>query len=308
MAEFHGLLRRMDDGEDEHEGVTIARGAEKLTRPYLAMLCNATPHDLATFMRPGHNYWRDGFWPRFAFITPLATETPSRERQPPGLATLHKDLVRTMQEWHQRLGIPDATATEIQRKGKGTGKYRASISALPLHVLPLAPDVQDAYYAYNNALIDMIIARQIPPDLDSCYGRFHTKALRIAMLLTSLAGETVITMPTWAYAQQVAEDWRAMLHHLVDTAAGAVPMTREEELEDKIEKALGRHAGLTARQVRQGIWGYASREVYSALDAMSKVGRVIKAPGGNTTRYALPGDLAYDDHPEKDTKTEEIPF
>jgi hypothetical protein len=310
MAEFHDLLRRLDDGDDTTEGSTIARGAEHITRPYLAMLCNATPHDLATFMRPGGNYWHDGFWPRFAFVTPLATETPSRERQPPGLAILPPGLVTPLQEWHRRLGIPQATVKEIERKGKGTGKYRATVGALPLHILTLAPDVLEAYYAYNEALLDLIIARQIPPDLDSCYGRFHAKALRIAMLLTSLAGETVITLPTWAYAQQIAEDWRHMLHQLVDTAAGAVPMTREEELEDKVESALGRWGAMTARQLRRHIRGYSMGEIVRVLDVMSKADQITKTLAGKTSYYALPGDLTRvrtaDDEEEEDTKSEEM--
>ena len=311
MAEFHDLLRRLDDGEDKHDGVTIARGDERLTRPYLAMLCNATPHDLATFMRPGGNYWHDGFWPRFAFVTPLATETPARARQPSGLAELPTALVQPLQRWHRRLGIPQATLKEIERKGKGTGKYRASVEALPCHLLTLAPDVEEAYYAYNEALLDMIIARQIPPDLDSCYGRFHDKALRIAMLLTSLAGATTITLPHWAYAQQVAEDWRHMLHQLVDTAAGAIPATRAEILEEKIESALGRHGALTARGLGRHVRRYDSRELASALDAMTKVGRITKTPEGKTCRYALPGDLTHvgtTEEEEEETKSEEIPF
>src|SRR5262249_33416245 len=62
-AEFHDLLRWMDDGEDRFESDTVGRGFEPISNPYLALLCSATPHDLVQFMRPGSSYWHDGFWP-----------------------------------------------------------------------------------------------------------------------------------------------------------------------------------------------------------------------------------------------------
>src|SRR5205823_7632803 len=121
-----------------------------------------------------------------------------------------------------------------------TGRYKATVEELPCQMLTITSEVLDAYYTYNDALIEMSIDGHISQDLDSCYGRFHSKALRIAMLLASLAGQTRIELLHWAYAQEVAEQWRLMLHHLVDRADGDLPLTREEMLEDKIERALGR--------------------------------------------------------------------
>ena len=308
VAEFHGILRWMDDGDETFESDTIARGLERLARPYLALLCNATPHDLAQFMRPGSNYWHDGFWPRFAFITPRADELPSRRRQPAGSASLPRELVTPLQQWHQRLGISRAHVAPVEQNGKPTGRYKALVEPLPCQWLTLAPDVLEAYYAYNDALLEMIIDGTVAPDLDASYGRFHMKALRIALLLASIADSRTVTLQHWAYAQTVAEQWRRMLHQLVETVAGAMPLTREEILEDKIERELGRHSNLTAREVRHAIWGSSSREIYSALDAMSKVGRVIKTPEGKTFRYSLPGDSPANHACEEDTKTEEIPF
>jgi hypothetical protein len=308
MAVFHDLIRWMDDGDDKFESDTIARGLEVLNHPYLALLCNATPHDLAAYLRPGAGYWHDGFWPRFAFVTPLAHETPSRRRQPAGIASLTSELVIPLQAWHQRLGVPKAHIEDIVHNGKPTGRYKAIVEPLPYQPLTMASDVLDAYYAYNDALLEMVIEGQVSQDLDASYGRFHIKALRIALLLASMAGGTTITLQHWAYAQAVAEQWRLMLHQLVLTAEGATPLTREEILEEKIASALGRHGTMTARDVSRHIRGYASREMNGALDAMVKAMRITVTSEGKTQHYALPVDIRTDEATREDTNMEDVPF
>jgi hypothetical protein len=289
-ADFHGLLRWLDDGDEQFESETIARGTEHLQHPYLALLCSATPHDLAAFMRPGSPYWHDGFWPRFAFIAPLADEIPSRRRQPLGLASLPARLLMPLQAWHARLGKPKAQIAEVVQNGKATGRYVASIEPLPCEVLTVTPEVLDAFYTYNDALLEMIIEGQVASDLDACYGRFHMKALRIAMLLASLGEHRHIGLQHWAYAQDVTEQWRRMLHQLVDTAEGTVPLTREEILESKITSMVDRHGVMTARELHQYIRGYSSREMASALEAMVKVEQLAVTAQGKTKRYAFPED------------------
>ena len=306
-AEFHGLLRWMDDGEEHFESETIARGIERITNPYLALLCSATPYDLAPFMRPGSPYWHDGFWARFAFITPLANEIPSRRRQPAGIASLPAALVTPLQDWHQRLGIPKAHIEEIVVHNKPTGRYKAVVDPLPCHMLTLGTEVLDAYYAYNDALLELIIAGAVSPDLDACYGRFHSKALRVAMLLASLAGQTRIDLKHWAYAQHVIEQWRLMLHQLVDTSEGAIALTRDEILETKIERTLGHYGAMTARQLQQHIRGYASREIGAVLDGMAKTERIMITTEGKTRTYSLPGDGPLRETQEE-ISTDEIPF
>src|SRR2546423_13788663 len=101
--------------------------------------------------------------------------------------------------------------------------------------MTIGDDVLNAYYAYNDVLIEMVQDGVISQDLDSCYGRFHSKALRIAMLLASMASKDRIELKHWAYAQEVAEQWRLMLHQLVETAGSDMPSTREEMLDEKIE-------------------------------------------------------------------------
>jgi hypothetical protein len=307
-AEFHALLRWMDDGTEQFESETIARGAEHVTAPYLALLCSATPHDLAAFMRPGAPYWHDGFWPRFAFITPLQGETASHDPLPAGRAVLPERLLTPLKNWHYRLGIPRGRVTEVLKKGKPTGRYTKTVETVPVRRLTLSPDTLHAYQAYNTALVTMITQGEVSQDLDACYGRFHMKALRIAMLLASISESSRIELPHWIYAQTITEQWRLMLHQLIEAADAAGPLTREEILEMKIERKLAERGALTARQLAQSIWGAGSRDIVATLQAMLRVDRVALVTQGKKDLYSLPTDVATEEHGQEDTITEAVPF
>ena len=51
MAEFRGLLRRLDDCPDRYEYVTMGRGSAVMDRPYLALLASMTPADMVRHAR-----------------------------------------------------------------------------------------------------------------------------------------------------------------------------------------------------------------------------------------------------------------
>ena len=52
MADFRGLLRKLDDCPPAYEYVTVGRGATRIERPYLALLASLTPADLRPFAAP----------------------------------------------------------------------------------------------------------------------------------------------------------------------------------------------------------------------------------------------------------------
>ncbi len=303
MAEFHNLLRVLDDGYGSYTNETIQRGGEFANNPYLALLGNATPHDLSRFLTPGAAMWHDGFWPRFALITPLPEDLPSLARRPLGLARLPGALVEPLHTWHTRLGIPDvAIEPAVNASGKPTGEWRSTIGTLPCQALTIHADVKEAYDVYNESLIQLIINGDAPYDLEACYGRFHDKALRIAMLLASFAGHTAISLPYWAYAQNVTEEWRTMLHQTVLLASEGVPMGREEQLEDKIENQLARHTHMTTRELHHNIRGFSSRELNSCLREMVEAGRISETETTKTKIYSLFIRMNSDD------QNEPVPF
>jgi hypothetical protein len=306
ISEFHAMLRWLDDGEEDFESDTISRGVERVERPYLALLTSATPHDLAPFLRPGSPWWHDGFWPRFALVTPMSDETPSRAPQPPGKASLPPDLLTPLRSWYHRLGVPKASIEQcLDAKGKPTGLWRATVEPVSPRPMAMAPGVMEAYRTYNDALLGMVIKGEVKDDLSACYGRFHMKALRVAMLLASLQGLDAIEMRHWAYAQSVAETWRAMLHAIVSTAGSDAEATREERLETKLETFLYRHGAMTARTLGRIIKGYSQREINTALQAMVQAGRIIDAATARSRQYLLPG---HPDGVKEDTRLHETPF
>jgi hypothetical protein len=304
MAEFHGLIRVLDDGYEEFSSDTIGRGLDLAQKPYLAMLGNATPHDLAKFLTPGAAWWHDGFWPRFALIVPLPEELPSLAKRPQGLARLPAQLVTPLHDWYTRLGVPTVRIdAEVNAAGKPTGEWQAKRSALPCQVLAIPPDVKDAYDTYNESLLQLVINGDAPPDLEACYGRLHDKALRVAMLLASLQGKTALAMNHWAYAQQVTEKWRIMLHQVVAMASEGQPVTREEQLEQRIESQLARYETMTGRDIHRHVKGFSSREITNSLEALLKAERIVSESTGRTLRYRIPGFAAPIDH--KDSEDED---
>ena len=295
MAEFHGTLRVLDDGTDDFSNETIMRGLEAVVDPSLALLCSATPADLAPYMRPGTPWWRDGFWPRFAFVAPRKDETPSLADQPPGLDSLPATLIMALQDWHQRLGEPPCTIVPIlDGDGKTTGKWKTQRPHFRPTVLDIPRAVLAAYNTYAKALLSLVIQGKVSTDFSGCYGRFHAKALRVAMLLASLDGCAKIEMRHWAYGQQVAESWRNMLHHLVAIAADSEPLTREQVWEERIERLLMEHGPMTAREMQRHLFRCTSHDLKNLLGAMLAIGRIVMIPKGKTALYAVPLDAPPD--------------
>lgn len=312
IAAFHELLKVLDDPNEHFSSDTIARGLESIRAPYLALLAAATPHDLEYFTKPGSPYWHDGFWPRFAFIVPRPDEAPNLARRPRGLAVMSASLAGALNEWHRRLGIPVAVVEPVlDSKGKPTGVWRRQPVALPCQHVPIDADAEDAYYAYNEALLQMAINKSVAEDLKACYGRFHEKCLRIALLLASLNDAPSLTLSHWARAQQVTEHWRLMLHQMIDLVAMSRPISREQELEDRIEKLIARDGPRSARDCRTYIRGYTSRDIQQALVAMVSVDRLMEIKTQRTKRYGIPTDADIQPSGVDDTvsvEDEEVPF
>lgn len=303
MAEFHGVLRVLDDGSEDFSNETILRGLEFVTDPALALLCSATAADLAPYMRPGTPWWRDGFWPRFAFVTPRTDENPSLADQPAGLDDLPSGLVSTLHDWHERLGQPSCKVEAVKdEQGKFSGKWKVQRPVFQPQVLTLHPEVLQAYRTYNKALTTLVIQKKVSEDLSPSYGRFHAKALRIAILLASLQNCRQIELRHWAYGQQVAESWRMMLHHLLVLAASSEPMTREQIWEEKIESLLSSCGAMTARDLQRHLFRCTSQELKQLLSAMVSVGRIVMIPKGKTQLYMLPLDAppGEEEEPEHD--------
>src|SRR5262245_13104610 len=112
LAELNKLLIVLEGGAESFETGTIQRGLERIERPYLALLGNATPHDLLPFMGEGDDWWHTGFWPRFACITPPAGLEPVRTPRPREPYTIPHELLIGLHNWDERLGQPEVSIEE----------------------------------------------------------------------------------------------------------------------------------------------------------------------------------------------------
>lgn len=285
-AELNKLLVVLEGGAESFESATIQRGLERIENPYLALLGNATPHDLAPFVNEGNNWWHDGFWPRFALITPPYGQEPSRTHRPRESYALPAELILSLHDWHVRLGSPTVSIEEEREaNGKLTGKWIGKVSNFPSHAMHCPDAVYDAYEAYNDALLQIAHAGDIPDDLSPWYGRAHEKALRVAMLLASAHGEETISLPFWIEAQRIVEEWRHNLHELLGHVGEHAPLSKEEKLELKIESLCLRSGGMTARELQQNIRGATSEAVQRATKSMVQIGSLQERKYGRKIIY-----------------------
>lgn len=280
MADFRGLLRKFDDTPDTYEYDTISRGSDMVRAPYLALLANLTPADLQPYAKKGSALWNDGFWARFAFLTPPAGADRKNERFPRQNRVAPSVLVMPLVDWHKRLGLPVVDIID-----RATG-YEATVSAIEPNVLPMSNDVYDAYYAYNDALIDVVTKSQFT-DLDGNYARLPEKALRVAMLLASLAGSKTIDLKHWHRAQQVAECWRRNLHNLYDQVLGEAEMPKTIAMEDKIMSLIAECGPRTIREMVQSVRGLDTTQARVIVKSMVETGFLALMKDGRSERYRL---------------------
>lgn len=285
MADFRGLLRRFDDCPLAYEYATIGRGSDVVQQPYLALLANMTPADVQPFARRGAALGGDGFFARFAFITPPPDAPRLRGRFPPGERIIPQAIIEPLVCWHERLGIPDVlVTTNKDEEGKPTGRDDLSVMREEPQWCTFGEGVLDAFYTYHEALLDLIEAG-VSADLDGNYTRLAEKALRIAMLLASLENDGRIELRHWARAQQITESWREMLHHLVDQLAQAEP-SADSVLEERVITLLERQPSWTARDVGRHLH-ISTAEATHMLESLVRAGAVAVRHTGRTTLYEL---------------------
>jgi hypothetical protein len=262
MADFHGLLRALDDHPPTYEYITLTR-RDDIYKPYLPLLASMTPADIKPYAGRDAAFWRDGFFARFAFITPPADEPAMTGRFPDGATRIPTELTRPLLEWHKRLGIPRVDVIEIpDDEGKPTGRYTVTRNDTPPTNCTIEPDALDAYYNYHDGLLTIASeqAQAGNSDLLGNYGRFSEKAMRISMLFASLNNGNRIELSHWARAQTITEQWRGCLHNLAEQVNASSP-TEEKQRQEQILDVLQRHAPQTANRISKYIRGLSAAEI-----------------------------------------------
>jgi hypothetical protein len=291
-AELNKLLIVLEGGATSFETGTIQRGLERIEFPYLALLGNATPHDLLPFMGEGDSWWHTGFWPRFACISAPAGQKPVRTPRPREEYTIPEKLLFGLSDWNKRLGTPHVDIHEVvEDTGKRTGRWAGTITNKPEHVMSLDDEVYDAMEAYDDALLEVSHGPHVHTDLAPWYARAKEKALRVAMLLASVDGDDIITLPFWQEAQTIVEGWRQNLHDLVGEISADGQQSRQgmrrSRLEKKIESMLAKSGGMTARELQRHLSGVTSEELHHTLDSMVKIGTIYHEDAGKKRMYLI---------------------
>jgi hypothetical protein len=287
MAEYRAIFLRFDDNPEKYEYRTIGRGADIVESPYLALLANVTPAYLQPFAGRGAPLWLDGFWARFVFLTPPENAERKRGRFPEGKRIIPSTIIEPLREWHKRLGEPHIAQMNVRKEGKngnegvleGIRLWRDS-ERHPVNTCTLGSGVMDAYYAYDNALLDIASDNE---DLLGNYGRLGEKALRVAMLFASLENDGLIEMKHWAKAQEIAEKWRQNLHNLYTQLTSQVSQTKDRGYQDAIIRQIAKNdGGMTKRELVQKIRGLDAKKAAEILESL--VGALILGKQQNGRR------------------------
>jgi hypothetical protein len=282
MSDFKGLLRILDDCLDVYKYDTVARGAELINKPYLALLACMTPSDIRPYAGSTSKFWKDGLFARFAFIAP-PEHSRKRDRFPHGEQHIPTELLQSLIDWHQRLGVPEVIIDPVyDKRGDATGQYQMTKEELPEQFYEIRPEIEDAFYTYEECLLD--IAQEHGTEmLYGNYGRLPMKTLRIATLFASLANSSHIDLSHWARAQEVTEHWRGSFHELLSQVSEQEP-TAEKQLEDRVLEVVKTMGTPTAREVAQRVHESTDR-VKTILDSLVSSGVLGRDVQQRTNRY-----------------------
>lgn len=273
LADFRGLLRRLDDTPDRLENGTITRGLEVVENPYLALLGCLTPADLKTYARKGSALWRDGFLARFLLIVP-PPDFIKLGQLPQGQRKIPSSLIKPLIAWHQNLGIP-------QINSDGT---KARFNSRPFKVLEITKEVFEAFYRYGDTLL-MILVTSDNQDFDGNFGRLPEMALRIAALFASLEGNDYIELKHWVKAQGITETCRKNLYYLHEQLNDVVH-TNTLTNEQKVLRIIALKENPNKREIEQ-CTRLPSNKIQGVLDLLIRTDLITSYESGKTVRYKM---------------------
>jgi hypothetical protein len=211
-------------------------------------------------------------------------EERSRDRFPEGERIIPAHLLTPIDEWNKRLGLPDVNIIDvINDEGKTNGK-RANIIPLQAQVIEADDDTREAFYSYDEALLDMIDTSE-NQDLDGNYARFSEKALRVALLLASMSGSDTIKMCHFAKAQAITERWRYCLHSLYDQL-NEPPESAERDNEERILRMIKKKGSPTEREISQAV-RMSRAEIKVILATLQNAEEIVKKKNGNRIEYHM---------------------
>lgn len=280
-SDFRELLKRLYDNQVKLGNSTQARDLESAQYPFLTLLGGMTPDDLSPHTKKGSSLWRDGFLSRIVFICP-PEDFRKDVRYPQNERNIPKNIITKLQQWHNRLGVPQIRLTNDEFKFiPATG-----------HLIEIPQNVIDAFYAFRYALKDLY-EKSEEKDLVGSYLRYPEMALRIAVLIASLNNENQVSLDYWSFAQNTTEDWRRYLHWLYYETLPSNSQKNSSYAKDpteKIHNLIKEHDGLTSREIQQKT-RYKAVTVDALLEELLLNKKIKTIPSGKKTLYDDEGEF-----------------
>lgn len=237
-ADLLGLILKLYGCPARLTASTQSRGRETVRYSYLTICGPTTPAAMRCHLK-NSELWGDGLFARFLFVTPDTAPVDAFYQQsldtPPELAQHLNKLAFT------RLEMPKENIT-------------GAIKAPPAIQAVIPDEVWKKWQAYKSGIFSLLVKRTVPEKLYALYGRLHTTAIKIAMLLAASdyvemaeGNPLVVRLEHWARAQVITEGYRASIHRLVEDASRPV----DDEDQELAEKVINR--AKTARNSRREI-------------------------------------------------------
>lgn len=228
LADLLPIVLRLYECEAKIKVSTQIRGRETVRNSYLTICGPTTPAALRSHLKTP-DYWTNGLFARFLLVAPDTAPVrvfyPDPFPVPPALAKHINQLTfeRLEQPKESAIGpTPPPPSTEAK----------------------ITPEVKIRWNNYHGAMFEIISKKNVPEKLHACYGRFHEKAIKIAMLIAASdwvrmakGNPLVIQAHHWARAQEITEGYRASLHRMIEDASTPAE-TEDDELLEKIVTRL----------------------------------------------------------------------
>ena len=251
---------------------TRGQGRVVIRNSYLSLLGASTPAALSLHLL-SERLWGNGWWPRFAIITPEAKRPewriPRKQDEP-------AELVAGLQKLYEQL--PTATWPETPK---------------PVAVT-LGAGVFAAWQHYNEAMRYNLLTDDLDQRLWGTYGRLPDQALKVSIILAGLDWPTYLTtpqieLPHLARALTICESWRESAHRVLSTVAA----TEFDRVRVRILRIIGRclPKGASLRDLAKAMRDKTPTEIAEAVQQMIDTGDIREVPpepgqqGRPTTRY-----------------------
>ena len=265
-------LLRFYDCSPKFTRSTRGQGRVVIRNSYLSLLGASTPAALSLHLL-SERLWGNGWWPRFAIITPEAKRPEwriPREQAEPA------ELVAGLEKLCGQL--PTATWPDTPE---------------PMPVT-LGAGVFDAWQRYNEAMRYSLLTDPLDPRLWGTYGRLPDQTLKVSIILAALDWPDYLSSPQielshLARALSICEQWRESAHRALTTIAA----TEFDRLRVRILRHIGRRlpGGATYRDLTKAMKDKTPNEITEALQQMIDTGDIHEAPsepgkrGRPTVRY-----------------------